>query len=277
MPLAISHDTLGRAILKPYLITLLALAFLTGCQESPTGRNQLALVPDAVMSDMGQDSFEQMKQQNPVVEQPEVNRLVQCITGELLAAARTEYPGAVMPDSWEVVVFDDASPNAFALPGGKIGVHSGLLRLAENPSQLATVIGHEIAHVLADHGNERLTQQLGVQAGMLLVGLFTESEIAEDQIQQALGIGAQLGLTLPFSRAHEEEADLMGLQIMARAGFEPEQSVRLWQNMAQASSGQPLEFLSTHPNHDTRIASLRERLSAARAISETVPASGCQI
>ena len=263
--------------MKSLLLILVTVTFLTGCQESPTGRNRLALVPDAVLADMGQDSFEQMKQQNTVITRPDVNRLVKCITEALVTAAHTEYPGAPMPQSWEVAVFENPTPNAFALPGGKIGVHSGLLQLAENQAQLATVIGHEIAHVLADHGNERLTQQLGLQAGMLLVGLFTESEIAEDQIQQALGIGAQLGITLPFSRAHEEEADLMGLEIMARAGFEPGQSVRLWQNMARASGAQPLEFLSTHPNHDTRIASLQNQLAAARSVFETVPPANCQI
>lgn len=262
--------------MKSLLITVLTLAFLTGCQESPTGRNRLALVPNAMMADMGQESFEQIKQQNTVVTRPEVNQLVQCITRELVAAAQTEYPQAPMPQSWDVAVFDNANANAFALPGGKIGVHTGLLRVTENTSQLATVIGHEIAHVLANHGNERLTQQLGVQAGMLLVGLFTESEIAEDQIQQALGIGAQLGLTLPFSRAHEEEADLMGLKIMTRAGFEPGESVRLWQNMADASGAQPLEFLSTHPSHDSRIAALRRQLEEARPLSERAPPPQCQ-
>ena len=226
---------------------------------------------------MGQESFAQIKQQNAVIRRPDINRLVQCITEALVSAAHTRYPDAPMPQSWEIAVFENATPNAFALPGGKIGVHSGLLELAENQAQLATVIGHEIAHVLADHGNERLTQELGLQAGMLLVGLFTESEIAENQIQQALGIGAQLGITLPFSRAHEEEADLMGLEIMARAGFEPGQSVRLWQNMAQASGAQPLEFLSTHPNHDTRIASLQNQLETARSVFETVPPADCQI
>ncbi len=263
--------------MKPLILGLAALVFLTGCQESPTGRNRLALVPDTVLADMGQDSFEQMKQQNTVITRPDINRLVQCITEALVSAAQARYPGAPMPDSWEIAVFENATPNAFALPGGKIGVHSGLLELAENQAQLATVIGHEIAHVLADHGNERLTQELGLQAGMLLVGLFTESEIAENQIQQALGIGAQLGITLPFSRAHEEEADLMGLEIMARAGFEPGQSVRLWQNMAQASGPQPLEFLSTHPNHDTRIASLQNQLETARSVFETAPPANCQI
>lgn len=263
--------------MKALILSLAALIFLTGCQESPTGRNRLALVPDVVLADMGQQNFEQMKQQNALITRPDVNRLVQCITEALVVAAQTEYPEAPMPQSWEVAVFENPTPNAFALPGGKISVHSGLLEIAENQAQLATVVGHEIAHVLADHGNERLTQELGLQAGMLLIGLFTESEIAEDQIQQALGIGAQLGITLPFSRAHEEEADLMGLEIMARAGFEPDQSVRLWQNMARASGGQPLEFLSTHPNHDTRIASLQSQLAAARSVFETVPPANCQI
>ena len=263
--------------MKSLLLILVIVTFLTGCQESPTGRNRLALVPDAVLADMGQESFAQMKQQNAVITRPDINRLVQCITEALVSAAHTRYPDAPMPQSWEIAVFENATPNAFALPGGKIGVHSGLLELAENQAQLATVIGHEIAHVLADHGNERLTQELGLQAGMLLVGLFTESEIAENQIQQALGIGAQLGITLPFSRAHEEEADLMGLEIMARAGFEPGQSVRLWQNMAQASGAQPLELRSTHPNHDTRIASLQNQLETARSVFETVPPADCQI
>ncbi len=262
---------------KPILFALIALVALTGCQESPTGRNRLVLVPDSVLTDMGSESFEQMKQQNTVVNKPGVNQLVQCITEQLIAAAKSQYPNTAMPESWEVVVFDNTSPNAFALPGGKIGVHSGLLQVADNQAQLAAVIGHEIAHVLADHGNERLTQQLGLEAGMMLIGLFTESEIAEEQIQQALGIGAELGITLPFSRAHEEEADLMGLKIMAQAGFEPAQSIRLWQNMARASGpgAQPLEFLSTHPNHDSRIESLSKHMSNAQNLFQQAQPADC--
>jgi predicted Zn-dependent protease len=124
---------------KPLILGLAALVFLTGCQESPTGRNRLALVPDTVLADMGQDSFEQMKQQNTVITRPDINRLVQCITEALVSAAQARYPGAPMPDSWEIAVFENATPNAFALPGGKIGVHSGLLELAENQAQLALV------------------------------------------------------------------------------------------------------------------------------------------
>jgi len=263
--------------LKSLILGLLALSLLTGCQESPTGRNQLSLVPDVVMADLGQQTFSEMKQQLPVLEDPGINRLARCIAQELVQAAATEYPSAPMPESWEVVVFRNDTPNAFALPGGKIGIHTGLLEVAQNPAQLATVIGHEVAHVLADHGNERLTQELGLKAALLLVGLFTESEIAEDQLQNALGIGAQLGITLPFSRAHESEADLMGLTIMARAGFRPDQSVELWRNMARASSEQPLEFLSTHPNHDTRIADLSARLETANRLFQASEPADCSL
>ncbi|BBI50452.1 hypothetical protein HORIV_28730 [Vreelandella olivaria] len=168
--------------------------------------------------------------------------MVQCVAEKVVAGAEASYPGLAFPERWEVVVFEDASPNAFALPGGRIGVHSGLLRVAETPAQLAAVIGHEVGHVLANHGNERLTQQLGIKAVLLVVGLLGEEEFGNQQLMQALGIGAQLGISLPFSRTHEEEADLMGLEIMARAGFDPQGSVALWRNMAASGGGQPLNF-----------------------------------
>ncbi len=258
---------------KNVALTLASLLLLTGCQESPTGRNQLALVPQPVMADLGSKSFEEIKARNVIVSDSGFNKVVRCISQYLVRAAENQYPAAPMPHSWEVVVFDSNTPNAFALPGGKIGVHSGLLRVANSPDQLAAVIGHEIAHVLADHGNERLTQELGVKAGLFLVGLFTESEVADEQLQHALGVGAELGITLPFSRAHEEEADLMGLNIMASAGFRPEESIALWRNMAKTSSREPLEFLSTHPNHSSRIDALSAQMDQARALfGRAIPA-----
>lgn len=261
--------------LKNTLIVLLSLVLLTACQESPTGRSQLALVPDTVLANLGASTFEEMKQQNPVVTDAATLRRVQCVADALVVAATRLYPDAPFPDDWEVVVFEDPTPNAFALPGGKIGVHAGLFDVARTADQLAAVIGHEVAHVLAEHGNERLTQELGLEASLFLVGLFTESELAEGQLQQALGLGAQLGILLPFSRAHEEEADRMGLAIMARAGFDPRQSVRLWQNMAAASGSQPVEFLSTHPSHDTRIDNLSARMTQAVAVFEATPPASC--
>jgi len=238
---------------------------LAGCSEAPTGRSRLALVPEGMLAQMGEQSFAEMRRRRPAVTGTPANALVQCVTREVAAAAGAVYPGVTLPDAWEVVLFEDPSPNAFALPGGRIGVHTGLLRVAESPAQLAAVIGHEVAHVLAEHGNERLTQQLGIRAVLLVVGLFSEGDLAGEPLMRALGLGAHLGIALPFSRAHEEEADAMGLAIMAEAGFDPRESTALWRNMAAAGGGQPPEFLSTHPAHDSRIQGLEAAMDAALA------------
>ncbi len=238
---------------------------LAGCSETPTGRSRLALVPEGMLAEMGEQSFQEMRRRRPEVTGTPANALVQCVTREVAAAAGVVYSGVTLPDAWEVVLFEDPVPNAFALPGGRIGVHSGLLRVAESPAQLAAVIGHEVAHVLAEHGNERLTQQLGIRAVLLVVGLFSEGDLAGEPLMRALGLGAHLGIALPFSRAHEEEADAMGLAIMAEAGFDPRESTALWRNMAAAGGGQPPEFLSTHPAHDSRIQGLEAAMDAALA------------
>jgi len=243
--------------------TLLLAALLLGCEQTPTGRGQLALVPDSMMEEMGKNAFTQMKQRQAVAKDPAINRRVQCVTADIVAAARRVYPQAALPDTVEVAVFEDPTANAFALPGGHIGVHTGILRVAETPAQLAAIIGHEVGHVMADHGNERMTQQLGIKIALVLFGLL--GDIESEQLLQVLGLGAHLGIALPFSRAHEREADLMGLQIMAEAGFAPEASVELWRNMAKASADQPLELLSTHPAHGRRISELSDRLPGARA------------
>ena len=257
------------------LLCLLPIALLTACEETPTGRSQLALVPENLMAQMGADTFDQLRRDQPVSRDTAINRQIECVAQEIVAAAEAIYSADDLPEAWEVVVFEDSSPNAFALPGGRIGVHTGLLQVAETPDQLAAVIGHEVGHVLADHGNERLTQQLGIKAGMLVVGLLGEGDMGQQQLMQALGLGAQLGISLPFSRAHEEEADLMGLAIMAKAGFDPQQSVALWRNMAAAGGGQPPEFLSTHPAHGTRIAALEQAMEEAETTYDTVRPADC--
>ncbi|RUR51298.1 M48 family metallopeptidase [Vreelandella populi] len=262
-----------RFILR--LLVWVPLLLLAGCDETPTGRSQLALVPHNMMAQMGEDAFEQLLSNQPVSRDAGANRLVQCVAQKVVAAAEASYPALEFPEAWEVVVFEESSPNAFALPGGRIGVHSGLLDVAETPAQLAAVIGHEVSHVLADHGNERLTQQLGIKAVLMLVGLLGEGDMGHHQLMQALGIGAQLGISLPFSRTHEEEADLMGLAIMARAGFDPQQSVALWRNMAAVGGGQPPEFLSTHPTHASRIKALQQGLEEATATYRSVAPANC--
>ena len=142
----------------------LAILLLTGCDKTPTGRDQLALVPASMMAQFGSQAFLQMQQQIPASENATSNARVQCIAREILLEVGNRFPGTPMPNTWEIVLFDDPAPNAFALPGGKIGVNQGLLDVASSNAQLATVIGHEVAHVLARHGNERLTQELGIKA-----------------------------------------------------------------------------------------------------------------
>lgn len=260
-----------RLVLGIVLAGALALA---GCDQTPTGRSQLTLVPAAIMTEMGEEAFAQMKRQQPLAGDPARRARVACVAQAIIAAAKRQYPEADLPASWDIAVFDNPVPNAFALPGGNIGVHTGILKVAQTPAQLAAILGHEVAHLLANHGNERLTQQLGIKAGMLVAGLLVDVE--SEQIMQALGLGALLGITLPFSRAHESEADLMGLKLMATAGFPPEQSVALWRNMAEASSGQPIEFLSTHPANATRIEDLQQHLPAARQLFAQAPRADCR-
>lgn len=252
---------LSRVMVLALVLPMAVL--LTGCDKTPTGRSQLALVPDEWLDDMGRQAFEDMRSQYTVEHGSAANQTVSCVSEAILGAAGKVYPKALEAGDWEVVVFDDPSPNAFALPGGRIGVNTGMLQLAETPDQLAAVIGHEVGHVLARHGNERMTQDLGIKAGLLLFGLLSEGEM-NGRWMQALGLGAQLGIALPFSRTHEEEADLMGLMIMAEAGFNPAQSVELWRGMARAGGNQPPELLSTHPAHESRIKALQDNMLSAR-------------
>jgi predicted Zn-dependent protease len=242
-----------------FLLAILPL-LLVGCDQTPTGRDQLALVPESMMADFGRQTFVQLQQQLPVSTDESARRKVQCVAEHLISRIPARFPGATMPTTWEVVLFADSTPNAFALPGGKIGVNEGLLKVAQSDDQLAAVVGHEVAHVLAKHGNERLTQELGIKTVLFIVGLFSEGDADTENIRQALGVGAYLGIALPFSRSHEQEADAMGLELMASAGFDPRQSIQLWRNMAAAGGAQPMEFLSTHPNHDSRIKALEERM-----------------
>ncbi len=237
---------------------------------TPTGRRQIALLPDTQLAAYGAKTFADLKRTQPIVTDPAVNRYVQCIAQGIIKALPEDR------GSWEVVVFQNPSPNAFALPGNKIGVNSGMLKVARTQGELAAVMAHEVGHVLADHANERLTQQLAVQGGLALVDLFSEDPGAmkSQVLRKALGLGAEVGILLPFSRTHEKEADAIGLDLMARAGFDPRESVKLWENMAAASKGQPVEFLSTHPSHETRSEELEERMGPALKTYETARSRG---
>ena len=242
---------------------------LTACATSPMGRSQLIFMPDSEVDAMGLQAFSNLKNEKPINQDPKENQFVTCV-----ANAITREVGG----NWEVVVFEDKTLNAFALPGQKIGVHTGLVELVDNQDQLAAVIGHEIGHVLARHSNERMSQKMGTQMGIALVQAVAAPTTPMGQTAVSLlGVGAQYGIIMPFSRLHESEADTMGIELMAKAGFNPAESITLWQKMAQASQGaQPVEFLSTHPSHETRIDDLRAHLPKANALMKQAHAAGKQ-
>lgn len=237
------------------IILCSALALLAACTTSPTGRSQLVLMPDSQMDQMGLQAFTNIKGKTTVESNPATNRYVQCV-----AKAITREVGG----QWEVVVFQDDSANAFALPGGKIGVNTGLLKVAANQHQLATVIGHEVAHVQARHSNERVSQKFAMEQGLGLINAVASPQTGTGKtLMGLLGVGAQYGVLLPYTRLQESEADILGLDIMARSGFDPRESIQLWKNMGRANKGQPPEFLSTHPSHSTRISDLEKHMGTA--------------
>jgi len=253
--------------------SLLGLFLLSGCATSPLGRSQLTLVNDAELNKMGVQAFEQIEKETPRSTDASVIAYVRCVAQAVASKAK----GANVPSSWEVVVFDSDQVNAFALPGGKIGVYTGLLKIAENQDQLATVIGHEVGHVIARHGNERVSQSMVAETGMQLAGaLAGDGGLVSKAAMGALGVGVQYGVLLPYGRAQETEADKIGLDLMAESGFDPRESVKLWENMARASGGnKPPELLSTHPAETTRIDNLKARLPRATKLAQGVKSPNC--
>ncbi len=257
--------------LKVVTLSGLLMMGLSACTSSPTGRSQVILFSDSEMSQLGAQSFEQMKQEENVSKDTKVNAYVTCVAN----AITKQVPKQASFEQWEVVVFDSDQVNAFALPGGKIGVYTGLLKVATNQDQLATVLGHEVAHVLANHGNERMSRSQITNTGMQVTDFALAGTEYKEMTMSALGLGVEYGINLPYGRTQETEADIMGIDLMAKAGFDPQQSIQLWKNMAKASGGnQPPELLSTHPSHDTRIQDLGDEIKGLPRYNVSAP--NCQ-
>ena len=248
--------------MKKFFLGLFLVVF-SACATSPEGRSQLILMPDSQMDQMGVQAFNEMKGKIPVERDTSMNVYVKCVALEVLK----ESEGYADKSSWEIVVFKDDTANAFALPGGKIGVHTGLLKVAKSQDQLATVLGHEIGHVIARHGNERVSQSLAMQGALVAGSLAVKDNPNKNLILAGMGLGAQFGVLLPWSRIQESEADIIGLKIMARAGFNPRESVELWKNMS-AQGQHPPEWLSTHPSPGNRIENLNSHMNEALGLSE---------
>ncbi len=241
-----------------------ALLVLAGCYTVPeTGRKSVNVPPASQEMQLGFSEFEKMEQQVPISKDAEANALVKRVGGRIAAVA--PLPGA----QWEFVVFDSREAHAFCLPGGKVGVYTVILPITKDEAGLATVIGHEVAHAVARHGGERISQGLGLQVAGAALGVATAGHEYGALINQAYGMGAQLGVALPHSRAQESEADRIGLIYMARAGYDPEAAVQFWQRFAdynrQRGGDAGAWFLRTHPLDEKRIADLQKWMPAAKA------------
>lgn len=236
-----------------------ALLFLPACTTvQETGRSQLILTSAAEEAQMGIQAFEQIKKEEKISTDPAVNARIQRIGKRIAAAVGRELPNA----QWEFVVFDSEQLNAFALPGGKVGFYTALIDLAGSDDEIATVMGHEIAHVTSRHGGERQSQAMLIGLGGAALNLGTQDSKYQQYYMLAYGVGSTLG-SLAYSREHETEADVVGLRFAAKAGYDPRAAVSFWKKMAaKESGGRPPKLLSTHPPTADRIANL-ERLSAS--------------
>lgn len=257
--------------MKTLILALALSAVLAGCATatSSTGRTQyVGGVSQAQLDQLGAQAFFQAKAKGPLSTDAQQNAYVRCVVDTL---AR-QLPAQAQSTAWETAVFRNQEPNAFALPGGKVGVNTGIFSVARNQDQLAAVLAHEIGHVVEQHHDERITRQMG--ASVLVQGL---SALAGDYGQLASQGGsllAQGGFLLPGSRAQESEADVVGQQLMAQAGFNPEQAVNLWQNMIAAGGARSPEWLSTHPDPESRIQELRTRAASLMPVYQQARAAG---
>lgn len=266
------------------IVAILLWSLLASCATNPyTERSQLLLLSQDYENQLGAQAYAQVLN-DPKIQiskNPKEVEPVQRVAARIIEAAeRSKYAETAQQFDWEVTIIkDDKTKNAFALSGGKIAIYTGIFPMAKNEAGLAAIMGHEVVHALARHGAERMSQGLVAQI------LFTGADIAlagggagagtRQAVMQALGLGAQVGVILPFSREHESEADYIGVLLAAQAGYDPREAIQVWERMEQAGGEQPPEFLSTHPGHGTRIADLESWMPEALGYYKQVtPAAG---
>ncbi len=259
-----------RNLTKVVLFSFILMAIIIACTTVPlTNRKQLSLIPSSEIQAMSYQQYDEVKKESKLSgNQAQVN-MIQNVGVRISRAAEAflKQEGVNMQFDWEfILIEDDKTPNAWCMPGGKVAFYTGILPFTKNETGVAVVMGHEVAHALAQHGNERMSQGLLVQLGgiTLAKALENKPELTQNLWMQAFGLGAQVGFLLPYSRKHESEADRIGLIIMAKAGYNPQEAISFWERMKEASGGQaPPEFLSTHPSDDKRIADLKQVLPEA--------------
>lgn len=254
-----------------FLILFASLFFMESCSTVPlTGRSQINLLPESNMVDMSLTSYNQFLDSNKVSTNQQQIALVKRVSGKIASAVEkylkeNGYESYLQYFNWEFNLVDNDTPNAWCMPGGKVVVYTGILPITKNEAGLAVVLGHEIAHAVARHGNERMSQEMLVQMGGMALSEAMKEKPKKTQtiFSTAYGIGSQVGVMLPFSRQHEYEADKMGLIFMSIAGYDPHEAITFWQRMSQIGGQKPPEFLSTHPVDSKRIAALTAMLPEA--------------
>ncbi len=268
---------------KKILLGLMALLVLFACKQTAfTGRKQLAIFPNSELNQMSFAEYKSFLAQNKPVSSGKDLELVRRIGNDLRMAVEVYYKSKGLQNelknfAWEFNVVDDPNTvNAFCMPGGKVVVYTGIIKVAQNEDALAVVMGHEIAHALANHGNERMSQGIVTQLGLtsLQVALAQKPSQTSNLLLAAAGAGAQVGILLPFSRKHESEADEIGLYLMAMAGYDPNAAAPFWNRMNQSGGGRPPEFLSTHPDPSKRSDRLKQLVPKARAYAIKYPVPG---
>ena len=245
---------------KHFIYILLSGLVIYACTTTPvSNRSTLILIPKSQEISLGKQSYNQILKKEKKSEDTQLNQIVQRVGQRIISVSD-------MPTlEWEIKLIESDQKNAFALPGGKIAIYTGILSVAKNEAGLATVMSHEIAHVIARHGAQRMTQQMLLQGAMIGARLSMKNSTQRNIILSALGVGVLYGFTLPFSRLHESEADQIGLIYMAKAGYDPNEAINFWQRFGQVKGdkGSP-EWTSTHPADATRIQRLRSYLSRAK-------------
>lgn len=257
--------------MKHWILSAAIIAALTACATttSSTGRKQyVGGVSEQQLNQLGAQAFVEAKTKGPLSSDARQNGYVRCVVTALVR----QLPPQAQGTSWETALFANNEPNAFALPGGKVGVNTGIFGVAKNQDQLAAVLAHEIGHVVERHHDERITRQMGASGAVQLLGALAGDY--GSLATQGGSLLAQTGFLLPGSRVQETEADVVGQRLMAEAGFDPAQAVNLWQNMIAAGSGRPPEWLSTHPNPESRIQELRSRAGTLAPTYQQARASG---
>ena len=259
-------------LLFRYFLLFAVVVLISACTTVPiTERRSLQILPDSELATLSLEQYSEVLKKSKLSNDPQKLQMVRRVGGRIAQATEEFFRESGVEEEiknyrWEFnVIEDDKVVNAWCMPGGKVAVYTGLLPVAGNETGLAVVLGHEIAHAIAKHGNERMSQGLLVQLGGLglAAALGSQPAATTNLFMTAYGAGAQVGFLLPYSRVHESEADRIGLILMAKAGYDPRQAIPFWERMNAKGGSRPPEFLSTHPAPETRIESIKALIPEA--------------